>query len=1000
MSSFLIQIKRRCRRGAILLLSLVAVFQVGKVDAQTDTFNNADNLIGYLPVIQATNFVNDGIFNTTGGDFSQGWLASLYRNWQYTLNFTNYGEMYSFPGFNFINWIPNNSPDAEASSFYNQGSIFCNANAYGFYGYGGGINVFATNIYNGGEIALGADSYAKFYGDTVMFDSGSILRLAAPVPLSTNYGYVLNNVYAVGQADTSTNKWSPQSKLTESSATGVMNKTPYSVILNNSTPYFKINVVNATNVLVRMMFVQDNSGFGVTTAPVFKNSSDGGAHIEWTGTYTDPASGQAVSKYLELDDNMQASGSTNILSFGDPAGGVPPNFTVSSSANPLYNTNSYAVPSFVANLLSPGTVTTNIYSYLNAQLIPSDVSLNSVLHGAPNLLPGRLEITASKSLNLSQAGVSVNNYLLLNSTNEFDADAQSAFAVPYSDLYLGRTNGYLTLTNLIASTLPTWSGSVQAWGTTWTFTDTNKSLTRNFDTNGILGTNNILYEYRVLVVSSQLTPYSGSQQGTVNLNASNTVVISDALNVTSNLFVNCTNLVLTSNGTGVGASSISGQLNVENYNLSWQAATPRLNNLLNNGQINLSYSGVNIFGSSSAPYGSLINSGLISCASGATFNTGDFENYGTLSSGAGKLIVQSSTTTMTNAEVWVGTVYSNAATTMSISGTWIEVGQSLTLAASSILTDTGVINGNYWTVGYNNQLINSTGLVLPVKPVLGDLLGTTIQVLGVTPNGKTKTTWAAVDRGAANVGFSNNVALGQLILDGIATNSQFVFSGTGTSNAIYVDSLQLLDFASYQYHNGLSLPSMIFSNNLVIYYAQAMSDGISVAEKLNGFNNGHLRWVPSYVGQYSSTSIVYPDGTTNMVNSALAGSSDIDSNGNGNPNNLDPAPIFVPSQVKFSMVPTNVPPQFMRLQWSTVPNATNYVEYTTNINQTGWIPLTNFGNYYFGAGIAVTNSNHVNWFLSPQSYPGPVTNVWVLDPITGTTRFYRVCVKPWLTYPQ
>jgi len=39
----------------------------------------------------------------------------------------------------------------------------------------------------------------------------------------------------------------------------------------------------------------------------------------------------------------------------------------------------------------------------------------------------------------------------------------------------------------------------------------------------------------------------------------------------------------------------------------------------------------------------------------------------------------------------------------------------------------------------------------------------------------------------------------------------------------------------------------------VIYYAQAVMNGVSVAEKMNHKNSNRLRWVPMYAGYFSST---------------------------------------------------------------------------------------------------------------------------------------------------
>jgi hypothetical protein len=210
----------------------------------------------------------------------------------------------------------------------------------------------------------------------------------------------------------------------------------------------------------------------------------------------------------------------------------------------------------------------------------------------------------------------------------------------------------------------------------------------------------------------------------------------------------------------------------------------------------------------------------------------------------------------------------------------------------------------------------------------------------------------------------------------------------------------LADYASYTNRVGTNLPALAFNTNLVIYYAQAITaDGISVAEKINHWNTNHLRWVPAYAGNFSSTNLVYPDGTTVVVNAALAASDDIDSNGNGIGNASDPTPFLASSQVVLSLTVTNLPPLSSKLQWLAVPNATNYIYYKTNLLSPAWLPFTNFNNFYYGANLAGTNAAHGNWFVSPQPYPSSATNVWVFDPLMKVPHYYQVVVQPWLTYP-
>jgi hypothetical protein len=748
-----------------------------------------------------------------------------------------------------------------------------------------------------------------------------------------------------------------------------MNSSPFELNLFDSISYFNIQTNSTgTNVVVRMIFLQDDSVDTATNVYFDNNEADGFAHVEWVGAYTDPATGQPSSLYLYLDDDYELGSSTNLLSYGDPGTGVPANYTIYTTTTQR-SLGAPATNGFVSGLLSSGTVTNNIYSYVDAQLIPTTVSTSGKTGTiALTNLPGRVVLTAAKDLSLTLASVSGMNYLQLNSTNQFDYDGQSEFGSPYSDIYLGSTNGSMTITNLIQSTLPIWSGNLQAWNTRWFNSVTNS------------GTNIINYDFRVLLVSSQLNPTTSSQEQDFILYSSNNVVISDVLNITRNFSLNCTNLLLTTNGIGNGAASPQGEIDLLSSNIFWAAAVPRLRCLTNNGII--SALNLAVYGSAASPYLALVNSGSITNSGGSTIYSADFENYGYFSAGIGSFAIQSQATAITNGTMLAGGSFSDTATNLVIGGTTLQAGKSITLIATNLLTDNGVTNGSTWLLGTNYVGIGSgSGLILPVKPAFGDLLGTTITNVAVSGT-LLNDTWAGQDRGVSVAGYSNNVAIGQLVLDaqGSSPRTGFYFTGTGTSNAIYVDCLQLLDYASYTNRNGTNLPALSFNTNVVIYYAQALvAGGVSVAEKINHFNGDHLRWVPSYAGTFSSVAIVYPNGTTNVFNAALAASADIDSNGDGNPNSSDPTPFLVPSQLDFTGTVTNLPPRSVRLQWLTVANGTNFIYYSTNLDSPGWLLLTNFN--------------------SPMPYPSAPANVSVFDALTNSPRFYRVVVQPWLTYP-
>ena len=960
----------------------------------SDTFYN-DGLYTFISPITATNFLNDGggTFSVTPG-LGNGWLADLYQAWSYTRNFTNNGEMDSYTGFRFDTLIAGNH--TEAANFFNSGNINCGASSNAIFivngvdtlllagGYGG-LQVWATNVFNSGTMTLGADGLARISGHNIDFTRGTMTMQNSF--LSQLLGQTnTSTIYATGQTGNNTNAWEPDIELLPGSAIA---SPPLFFYLPNSKPYFSvIPDATGTNVVVRMVFLEND----LTNVPcnVYFGSGFGNGFttIEWVGSYTDPITGLPGSHYLYMTDDYVQGSSTNILNYTGV--GVPNNYAFYELQTPLVlgapQPTNY--PSIILGQPFPTgqEVNTNIYSYVNAQLVASTVSTNSVVGGAITNLPGRIELVASNELNLSLATISGMNYLLLKSTNNYDNDGESLISSPYTDVYLGRTNNSIVISNLLLSGIPIWSGNIQGWNTRWFYTDTNTGIT---------------YDYRVLMVQSALTPTSPSQQQDFVLYSSNNAVISDVLNIYRTLYLNCTNLLLTTNTPGFGAAGFDGELNLGSPSISWATSTPRLRTLTNNGAIRTA--SVAKFGSPATPYLSFYNSGVVSNAAGTFITSLDAENYGSINAGSGTFAVNSLTTTMTNASVLALGSITNMSSTFVISNTTMVAGKSLTLAVTNLLTDGDTVS-NFWSLGTGNGGIgNAAGLVLPIRPAAGDLRGTTISNTAVAGS-LVNNLWAGADLGYSNAGYTNNASVGLLVLDSQGPNPHtgFYFTGVGSSNALYVDCLVLLDYASYTNRQGATnLPALTFNTNLVIYYAQALTgDGVSVAEAINHFNGNHLRWVPVHVGNFSSTNLVYPDGSTNTVNAALAQSSDIDSDGDSIPNGSDPTPFFVQSQLNFNITLTNLPPKSVQLQWVTVPNATNYVYYKTNLLLPGWLPFTTFNNYYFGNGQAVTNAVHTNWFASPQSYPGSATNVWLFDGVTNVQRYYRVVVQPWLTGPN
>ncbi len=642
-------------------------------------------------------------------------------------------------------------------------------------------------------------------------------------------------------------------------------------------------------------------------------------------------------------------------------------------------------PGFV-DFVNPDIVTNN-YSYVDVHCLPSTVETNTPSTELTNYLaalPGRIQINASGNLDLTGTLISGQNFLQINAPSLLANIVNASVSSAYSDINVGVPGGNLVATNLVEPTVPAWSGTLQAWSTRYVIMTTNSIITyTNTGTGNVpVSTNSfaVTNDYNVVIIANQAAPSTPSAVWNLILNGSNSIVISDNYNLLHGLYLNCLSLTLTTNG--VGAQSPYGELNLQGTTVDWPAATPNLRYLTNNGVILMPLAIANslgIFGSASAPYAALVNNGQIT-DQGSVIWTTNFVNTGSIANGPGRFTLQSLMATLSGGSIAAGGDVSITADSLLMGDQILEADGSLTLIATNQLADAGVTSGGVLTVGLNSV---GNGIKVPIKPPGGagygnSLLGTTINLYAPV-NRNVVNVWAGADLGASAAGFTNNLAVGRLILDAFGFNSstRFTFNGAGVSNAIYVDYLELLDGATNldNGQTGTNFISLNFDTNIVIYYAQAVMNGHSVARQINHWNGNHLRWVPQYAGYFSSTNIVYPDGTIVTINAALAAAPHTDSDQDGTPNAFDPTPFFVASELNFTDTITNKPPLQAVLTWVSMPDATNYVYYSTNLA----MPITNL----------------LTIITNPPAPPfAPITNT-VYDPVNfSQPRYYKVTVVP------
>ena len=934
------------------------------------------------PSIDATSFINNSAFivNTYNS-----YLTAPYETAN-TVNYTNFGVLGALEGFRFDTFHTATALYSSAGTLNNQvGAIInCGGTNDGaffstntsFFSIGGEAEclVWATNIINRGTIEMGVDSLLSMQGQNVSlsggllnmegFESGpgfSVQITAGGTSLSIGQAGMFDYYWGVGQSS----KYRPMNDFTSAfpfSPLHWVTNRYYSemqqeLALPLANAYLNATLLGPSNYLWQVVFLQNGS-------PSMSNNVyfPGESVVEWVWPSTNIITGLSQTNYMYLADNM--IGITNLTLSTN--GIAPPN----TGYRPTYIPTNYSIivggpfffgtpapPGLPFGIIGPNTNWSTEFTAYAALFQPTTVIVGEVAGQNYTNIPGRIEITADKQLDLRSSRIAGLNYLRLTATNNFTPDANTRILTAVADYNLGVTNGTLTVSNLLAPTCPRPEGYVEIFSTRWTNIETVISGT---------ATNTLTNTYFVTMVDSELASSSPSLVQNLTLHATN-VFISDVLNVLSNITIDAYNVTITTNGPG--AQTPTGQLNFPSGNALGTNAFPRLRTLTNYGVISVQNAA--FFGAAASPIWDFVNYGSVVTLGYSVWTT-NFVDTGLVDAGPGPINLTANSASLNNGlfNAPYNDIVLNVGSLL-ISNQVLNAGHNLTIWATNSLTDGGAANGSVWLSGV-------LGFNLPFEPPIASLLGTTITDAAPAFDA-VNSMWAGKDLGPVAVGYSNNAALGRLILDGGTPGSSFVFNAPTGTNALYVDYLEFRDNMT-NFDGSGNLANLQFGPGMKIYYAQLIINGVSFAEKLNHKNTNNwngfgLNWVAAYAGAFSSTNLVYPDGSTNQLNLALVQSCDLDSNGNGIANCHDPAPLLVSSQVGLSAALTNGTPRSVVLSWNSTPFATNFVFVKSSVMATNWQPLTN---RFFTNSSVYTNSS--------------AGRTGVVDALGAGSRYYRVRV--------
>jgi len=969
--------------------------------AQELTYENA----GFIsappdipPTIDAYNFVNNGTFiiNLT----NQIWLLPPFQppipyEMQNVRNYTNSAGMFmSFnTGFRVDTFDPTFGFRQPASVFHNAGLIHCGtsdtASTLNFEGFFGITNVLfvgsaagskfllsADTLINPGELEMGFDSLCSLNANNLNFDQG-IVTMETNGFSAINFGiFQFNALIFDGYWGLSTNPVYPTTFRPANWFQTAPYFTPPHVVTNRNYLVDPNHQLGGPAFQAYLSDTFDATGSNRFVRAVFLNNTNsqlqanvffpiGATVIEWTNTTT------ALGNNLYLFDDFLYR--TNFQLALDGFSGprptfIPVNFNFIVVPGGFFFLGAPATPTVIPGGTFDSSNITNQYAAYEALFQPTSIVLSDTFGQTYSNSPGRIELTATNYLTLKNSLLSSLNFLRVTATNQFGGSAGAKISSPYSELNLRSTNGLLAITNLTVPTLNRDEGVCDLYSARWT---------------NVVGT--VTNNFNVLFVDSRFAPYTPTRVVNLTLRCTNVfggddnLIISDVLNIVSNnVLLECSRLTITTN-TGPGASAPTGGLNFLNPSVVWSDITPRLAFLTNNGFIDAP-STMFFRGSRTSPYYStnfnerydyFLNRGGITNFSSRIYAQG-FQNSGTFSGTGGAIeLHECGSALLTNASFLAsgdGGFVTIESGSLLASNYVIRAGAAINLNITNVLDDGSISAHTADYVSNKNFWISGNGINLLYPTTNGTLLATTVS--NTAPLSRlVPITWAAADKGPTPDGFTNN-AIGRLILDG-ALGSLYSFRPANGTNAIYIDQLELHDFIATNVDSLGNFLSLMCDPNMKVYFGQALANGRSIAEKLPLVNNGCFFWVSNYnTGFFSSTNVIYPDGSTNRLNTALVTSCDIDSNGNGIPNCSDPAPIpiLTPGGLALAVSYTNQPSPAAVVSWTVFPNTANSLYTASTANSTNWQLVTNF--VYQG------------------SLPNRATVTDVVK--TNTPRFYRV----------
>jgi hypothetical protein len=869
--------------GCLLAAPFAAVAQI------MGTYNSP-SVVNSPPMVDATNFVNTGVWNINTG--------SLPYTTFYTRNYTNTGggSMTGSVGWEFDQGPLSNGGRGWSTSFFNDNNCTVSASDATF---ASGISytisyllVSATNIVNKGSLSSGPNGEIILNGSQVTLDR-SLLDITPVVGIgggssngSTNFvadNAIYDEYWSLSVSNVLTVSGSPWNGTSLAIFTGnnvgepcgttgtvqigesfkpqvadsySNSVEPYQLTLTNSTG--GLNTVTVFSNMVRQavfVFVNTNANANITATNHFTPNLNPTnffrvVAVQFDIPFTNFVTLTLQTNTLYLVDYLAASTNrvlvtNSFIHFSAPCTTPTerPDTVVVSRTDP--NGNVWVGPAFASGFPGMGSPSPTFFydpltfsNFVATGICDIYSALVDDLANEPRFgfgitnAPGKIYVYAN-SLSLNKTRMSALSQIVIQASNSISGigavmDCQN---LSYN---LGSTNGLLNVTNLAAPSVKRLHGTIDEWSGLWTnyivtVYQNYMQVITSTSTNYVLSplTNTTEVDLSITVVDA--TGLSSTVPQTVQdlVLRSTNIVVSDSMVVTNTLLLNGQSFTL------------FGNLTLSNGIQNWGAAiAPTLRYFTNYGTLTIP-NNAHFGDDGPTNYAVFVNQGTIK-AGGQTINSDYLEINGAtnVATSAG-FTATCKTGLVMNASIIAAGDIQFFANNLLIDPSILSSGGAIDFTVTNSLSDTGFANGNIFTC--------SNGFNLFIKPATGDLLGTTITNIAVGED-EVDNVWAGHDFGNTSTGYTNNVSIGKLVLlpqGSSLLEPLFYFKGATSGNGMYVSNLDLTALTDFT--NEIDIDS-----SLNIYFASAevnpaLGLGHPAAEQLlDGHvfpSGGSLHWV-------------------------------------------------------------------------------------------------------------------------------------------------------------